>query len=105
LTNRQLAYYNGVLLKEIAERFDLYYTKEVRDILHKWLKTYFDVPSTAVTPANNIKPLSNLQAEEYFLNIRIYFAENFGWVLREPNDPDIEEMTMKEFLFYKNYKL
>lgn len=104
MTHRQLSYYRGVLLKEIAERFGWDYTREVSDMIHRWMKKYFGVATTAITTGNNTKPLSNAQAEEYFLNIRIYFSENFGWELREPNDPNIEDMTMKEFLYYQMHK-
>lgn len=102
---QQLKYYNGVLLKEIAERFELEYTDDIRDLLHEWMKVEHGILTTAINPANELEPLTTTQMEDYLLNIRIYFAQKFGWELKEPHEDEIEQQTMEEFLAYKMRQL
>lgn len=94
-TVRQWRYYFGVLLEELMDKIGVQPEdkKHVRLLLHWMFKKYFRVRSTTDMPPSVM--------EEYLSHIRIVCNVEFGIFLHEPNEEDVEDMDMKEFLHYK----
>ena len=67
--------------------------KNARLLMHWVFKTYFRVSSTT--------DLSSSVMEKYLNHIRIVCNVEFGWFLHEPNEGDLENMGMDEFLNIK----
>jgi hypothetical protein len=83
----------GLLLTEITKRLNG--DNEVKKQLHIAFKKCWGISS--------LTKLKNDELWRYMKEIRVYFASNYGWVLKEYGEKDIEpeEMEMGEFLKYK----
>lgn len=92
---RQYKYYWGVLLQELMDKIGVDHADRgnVSKLLHWMFKKYFKVDSTTDLPPSVM--------EEYLSHIRIICNVEFGIFLHEPNEDNMEDMEMGEFLNYK----
>lgn len=95
---KQIRYYRGVLLPEIAEFMQIRkrHRKEAEDKLHKLFKWYAGFRS--------ITKLNSTEMERYLGMVRMLCSRELGLMAREPNEPEgIEYWPMIKFLNYKLY--
>jgi hypothetical protein len=92
---RQYRYYFGVLLEELMDKIGVEKAdrKHCRLFLHWIFKRYYKVYSTTDLPTSVMELYTN--------RIRIDMNVEFGVFLHEPNEGNVEDMDMKEFLNIK----
>jgi len=97
LVSELYGYYFGILLKEILERLEVEYNEETKNELHSILKAHLNVKSISRSDK-----FTDQKLRDYIFEIRVLFTVEFGWVLKEPGEPDnIEQMELGEFLKLK----
>ena len=93
MTIKQGKYYWGVLLPSILSGLEAKKNDKNIKLMHKALKTYFQIPSIA--------KLTTAESEVYFKGIRILMNVEYGLLLPLPNEPSSEvlmDMGMEDFL-------
>ena len=97
MTHAQSKYWYGVLLESVADLLEIpkYNRKKANKLIHLSLKTVFEIDS--------MKNVQTRDFEKVAATTRMLFAREWGHIIPEPDEEDIDitSISMRDFLIHK----
>ncbi len=89
-SNRQLAFFHGKMLVQIAELIGVEPNRDNKDVIKAMIKRLLNIDS--------LSALDNIGMSRVITQTAIFFATEFGFSLDLPGEDNVDEQEMKELL-------